>query len=66
LKSAFSTPWPSSHWPAGVLSLNEPAGEMWSVVMLSPNRPMMRAPCTPDTSALGCIVKSAKKGGSAM
>jgi hypothetical protein len=24
----------------------EPAGEMWSVVMESPNSAMMRAPCT--------------------
>jgi hypothetical protein len=46
LKSAFCTPWASSHWPAGELSLMEPAGEMWSVVMESPNSAITRAPCT--------------------
>ncbi len=44
----------------------EPAGEMWSVVIESPNSAMMRAPCTPATSALGTIVKPSKKGGRAM
>ena len=32
--------------PAGEEALMEPAGEMWSVVMESPNSAMMRAPLT--------------------
>jgi hypothetical protein len=48
--------------------LIEPAGEMWSVVIESPNSAMMRAPLTDPTAAVlaGSMVKSSKKGGSAM
>jgi hypothetical protein len=48
----------------------EPAGEMWSVVMESPNSAMMRAPCT--VTAPACLLQApmvkqmAKNGGSAM
>jgi hypothetical protein len=71
LKSGFSTPLASSHWPAGELSLMEPAGEMWSVVIESPNSAMMRACRTSRSScaaslAGGCGSKSLKNGGSAM
>jgi hypothetical protein len=45
----------------------EPAGEMWSVVMESPNSAMMRAPLTSTLPASpASIVKSLKNGGSAM
>ena len=48
------------------MALIEPAGEMWSVVIESPNSAMMRASLTPATSGLGTIVKPWKKGGIAM
>ena len=38
------TPLSSRYLPAGEAALIEPAGEMWSVVILSPNRARMRAP----------------------
>ena len=44
LKSATPTPWSVRYLPAGEAALIEPAGEMWSVVILSPNRPSTRAP----------------------
>ena len=45
----------------------EPAGEMWSVVMESPNKAMMRAPCTPAApKEEGCMAKPSKKGGRAI
>jgi hypothetical protein len=47
----------------------EPAGEMWSVVIESPNSAMMRALRTdtsPPSGSAGVSVKSLKNGGSAM
>ena len=44
LKSATPTPWSVRYLPAGEAALIEPAGEMWSVVILSPKRPRTRAP----------------------
>ena len=38
-----STPCSERYRPAGESFLMEPAGEMWSVVMESPNRPSTRA-----------------------
>ena len=52
--------------PAGELSLIEPAGEMWSVVIESPKSAMIRAPVKPASLACGFIAKPSKKGGSAM
>ena len=68
MKSVFSTPWAISHWPAGELALMEPAGEMWSVVMLSPNSAMIRASCTLTGASAGgaCSEKPSKNGGCAM
>ncbi len=46
-----------------------PAGEMWSVVIESPNSAMMRAPRTPAAASAAAgtsSVKCSKKGGSAM
>ena len=42
------------------------AGEIWSVVIESPNTPSARAPSMPLAAALGAISKSSKKGGSAI
>ena len=39
-----STPLARRYWPAGVSDLNEPAGEMWSVVTESPSLSRTRAP----------------------
>jgi hypothetical protein len=44
LKSATDTPCSSKYRPAGLWTLIEPAGEMWSVVMLSPSTARARAP----------------------
>ena len=44
LKSAAPPGARSGYLPAGDAALIEPAGEMWSVVILSPNRPSTRAP----------------------
>ena len=66
MKSAFNTPLASNHLPAGLDSLIEPAGEIWSVVIESPNTPSARAFAIPVAAALGSIAKSWKKGGSAM
>jgi hypothetical protein len=44
LKSATPTPCPSGRIRQATVALIEPAGEMWSVVILSPNRPSTRAP----------------------
>ena len=44
LKSATSTPCSIRYVPAGLCTLIEPAGEMWSVVMLSPSTASTRAP----------------------
>ena len=57
----------STIYQPGWISLIEPAGEIWSVVMESPNTPKARAPLLmPVAAAFGSIVKSAKNGGSAM
>ena len=66
LKSARLTPCSFSHAPAGEASLIEPAGEMWSVVIESPNSAIARAPRTAVATAPGCIEKPSKNGGSAM
>ena len=42
--AALATPCALSQTPAGELSLMEPAGEMWSVVIESPNSAMMPSP----------------------
>src|SRR6185295_14047329 len=66
LKSALVTPFSFSQIPAGDDSLIAPAGEMWSVVIESPNRPIARAPWIAAGGGGGCISKPSKKGGSAM
>src|SRR3954463_16386710 len=66
LKSAFETPCSFSHRPAGDASLIEPAGEMWSVVIESPNSAIARARLTPVPATPGTIVKPSKNGGFAM
>src|SRR5262249_2904305 len=43
LKSAFATPPSGRYLPAGPSALIDPAGEMWSVVMLSPSTARTRA-----------------------
>jgi hypothetical protein len=65
LKSAFCTPLAIRYWPAGEVSLIEPAGEMWSVVTESPRRASTRAPCT-SWARPALMPKSLKNGGSAM
>jgi hypothetical protein len=62
LKSPFATPSDLSHWPAGLFSAIDPAGEMWSVVIESPNMPSTRAPAIGETPG-GVIVMPAKYGG---
>ena len=37
LKSVLETPRSVNHFPAGPLAGNDPAGEMWSVVIESPS-----------------------------
>jgi hypothetical protein len=44
LKSRRGTSWPIRNWPAGAVGGIEPAGEMWSVVTLSPSDTRTRAP----------------------
>ena len=51
LKSTCSTPCSSRYRPAGVVGLMFPAGEMWSVVTLSPSLASTRAPSTSVTGA---------------
>ena len=53
LKSRGSTPCSISHCPAGVDARMLPAGEMWSVVTLSPSNASTRAP------SIGSIGRSA-------
>ena len=48
------------------MSLIEPAGEMWSVVIESPKMPSARAARTPLAAAAGFILKPSKNGGLAM
>ncbi len=66
LKSAGSTPLACRNLPAGESVLMEPAGEMWSVVIESPNSAMILAPRTDVGAALGDCVKPSKNGGRAM
>ena len=66
MKSAGSTPLACRYLPAGESVLIEPAGEMWSVVIESPNSAMMRAPLTEVGAGAGCCVKPSKNGGRAM
>src|SRR4051812_2541968 len=65
LKSFGSTPWSIRNLPAGESFLMLPAGEMWSVVMLSPNSASTRAPVISVTGG-GVIVMPTKYGGLAM
>src|SRR5688572_31520489 len=51
LKSFTATPFESRYLPAGLSFLMDPAGEMWSVVMLSPIRARTRASRMSFTSA---------------
>ena len=51
LKSRGSTPLSISHRPAGESFLIAPAGEMWSVVTLSPRTASTRAPVIGSTGA---------------
>src|SRR5918998_4252598 len=44
LKSDSATPWPTRYRPAGESFLMLPAGEMWSVVTLSPRTAITLAP----------------------
>ena len=62
LKSFFATPSDLSHTPAGDFSAIEPAGEIWSVVMESPNMPSTRAFAIAFTPG-GVIVIPSKYGG---
>ena len=55
LKSATATLCCSRYSPAGDDGLMEPAGEMWSVVILSPNSPRMRAPEMSVMSVGRCV-----------
>src|SRR5258708_4879771 len=49
LKSEAATPCSIRYLPAGLVALIEPAGEMWSVVMLSPRTANTRAPAIAAT-----------------
>ena len=49
LKSLRSTPCSMRYVPAGLSGLIAPAGEMWSVVTLSPTMTRQRAPATSST-----------------
>jgi hypothetical protein len=64
LKSRGSTPWATSHSPAGDVRAIEPAGLMWSVVTLSPRTASTRAPLMSGGSA-GASPTPSKKGGRA-
>ena len=62
LKSFGSTPWAIRYFPAGPSFLMEPAGEMWSVVMLSPSRASTRAAAMSFTAGFSSVMPS-KYGG---
>ena len=62
LKSRGSTPLAIRYLPAGPSGGMAPAGEMWSVVTLSPSRASTRAPAT-SAGAAGAGVSVSKKGG---
>ena len=59
LKSAGRTWCSLRNFPAGEVSLIEPAGEMWSVVILSPNIARIRASTT-STIGSGCFFMPSK------
>jgi len=63
LKSRGATPCSCRYSPAGPSRLIEPAGEMWSVVTLSPSLASTRAPSMSPTSP-GSAGMSWKYGGS--
>ena len=65
LKKRRSTPCSISHSPAGLSGLIEPAGEMWSVVTLSPSETRQRAPST-SGSGSGSRGMPSKNGGRRM
>jgi hypothetical protein len=50
------------YFPAGLSVLIEPAGEMWSVVMLSPRRASARAPVM-LVGGVGSSDRPSKNGG---
>src|SRR5687768_3506528 len=62
LNSFVFTPCSISHLPAGLAAGIDPAGEMWSVVIESPNFPSTRAPRIGRTPG-GSSVMPSKKGG---
>ena len=64
LNSRGSTPRSISHAPAGEVRAMLPAGEMWSVVTLSPSMASTRASSTSATGA-GSAASPAKNGGRA-
>jgi hypothetical protein len=51
--------------PAGLFSVNEPAGLIWSVVTESPKCPARELP-DGSAAAVGCMRKLSKNGGLAM
>ncbi len=63
MKSFGSTPFAIRYFAAGLSSAMEPAGEMWSVVMLSPMRASTRAPWMSSTGGASRSM-SMKYGGS--
>ena len=62
LKSFGATPCACRYLPAGLSALMLPAGEMWSVVMLSPSTASTRAPAI-GCGAGGSSVSPSKYGG---
>src|SRR4051812_50067927 len=62
LNSRTSTPCSSRYSPAGPSFLIEPAGEMWSVVTLSPSLASTRAPSMSETGS-GSSGMPSKYGG---
>ncbi len=62
LKSTGRTPRSISQRPAGPSFGIAPAGEMWSVVTVSPSSASTRAPCTSSTG-LGARAIPSKNGG---
>ena len=62
LKSRVFTPCAMSHLPAGLAAAMLPAGEMWSVVIESPNMPSTRAPVIGFTPGASIVIPS-KYGG---
>ena len=65
LNSRCSTPRSTRYRPPGLSRLIEPAGEMWSVVTLSPTMTRQRAPVTSSTRP-GASAPTSKYGGRRM